>query len=103
MKQKNIQQYREGGNPFSFNESEQLSMSAELVPYGIWEYNLNSGEIIWNENMHLLLGICEGTFKYNLLSFIRFVHPDDWHTIEKIVNSPVQTSRDLSSRFYFRI
>jgi PAS domain S-box-containing protein len=103
MKQKNIQQYREAGNPFSFNESEQLSMSAELVPYGIWEYNLNSGEIIWNENMHLLLGICEGTFKYNLLSFIRFVHPDDWHTIEKIVNSPVQTSRHLSSRFYFRI
>lgn len=103
MKQKNSQQYREERNPFSFNESEQLSMSAELIPYGIWEYNLNSGEIIWNENMHTLLGICEGTFKYNLLSFIQLVHPDDWHTIEKIVSNPVQSSHDLSSRFHFRI
>lgn len=98
-----MQQYRGEKNLFSLNESEQLSMSAELIPYGIWEYTLSNSSIIWNKNMHTILGIGMDSFEYNFLSFIRFVHPDDLHIIEKIVSTPTLTSHGLSSRFHFRV
>lgn len=76
-------------NPFSLSPAQQLQLAADIVPFGIWEYHLSSGHIIWNRSLYKLFGIEKESFNHTLLSFKDMVHPDDKNYIEEIIQDAI--------------
>ena len=45
------------------HSEERLSLALEAAHMARWEWDLQSGEIIWSENFEPLLGLAPGTFE----------------------------------------
>lgn len=72
-------------NPFFFSESQQLQLASDLIPFGIWEYDLHSGYIIWNQPMYNLFGMQQHEFDHTLSSFKELIHPEDRSGVEDVI------------------
>ena len=64
--------------------SERLSLANDASGMGVWDWNLDSGELLFDARMCLLLGISAAGTEVPLLqhtdlttAFSRFLHPDD--------------------------
>ncbi|MBL0883666.1 MAG: PAS domain S-box protein [Chitinophagaceae bacterium] len=76
-------------NPFSFSESQQLQLASDLIPFGVWEYDLLSGFITWNQSMYHLLGVQQDDFDHTLSSFKEIIHPADRPGIEDVIHDAI--------------
>ncbi len=67
---KNIQETLEDTN-------ERLSLALSTGNIGIWEMNLKTLDLLWNDQMYHIFEIEEGVEPHSFEHFIKFVHPDD--------------------------
>lgn len=78
----------------------QLNLSIETGKLGIWETNLATGRLDWNDQMHEIFGLEKEDFDHNIETFYSMVHPDDLDTagqeMSKIADG--QTVRDVQFR-----
>lgn len=70
---------------FSFSELQQLQLASDLIPFGIWEYDLLSGFITWNQPMYHLFGVQKNEFDHTLSSFKEIIHPEDRSGVEDVI------------------
>lgn len=89
-------------NPFSFSELQQLQLASDLIPFGVWEYDLHSGYIIWNQPMYDLLGIQQHEFDHTLSSFKEIIHPEDRSGVEDVIHQAIHHSTK-QKKIIFRI
>lgn len=89
-------------DPFSLSASKQLQMAADLIPFGVWEYDLHSGYIKWNDPLYELLNISKDQFDHTLSCFKAMVHPDDRQGIEDIIQETIHTNAQRN-KFLFRM
>lgn len=57
---------------------ERLQMALRSARMGTWEWNVETGEVHWSEEMEMLLGIPPGTIPRHVSAFENLIHPDDW-------------------------
>jgi PAS domain S-box-containing protein len=57
---------------------ERLRMALRSARMGSWEWNIETGEVYWSEEMELLLGRTPGTTPRHASAFEALVHPEDW-------------------------
>ena len=76
-------------NPFSFSESQQLQLASDLIPFGIWEYDLLSGFITWNQPMYQLFGVQPHEFDHTLSAFKDIIHPEDRSGVEDVIHHAI--------------
>ncbi|PKB15652.1 PAS domain-containing protein [Flavobacterium sp. 5] len=67
------------------NKSQFLSYQAEIISeFGTWEWNFNSSEIIYSDNLYRILGVEPKSFEANQDNFMKFVHPEDVEIVNTI-------------------
>lgn len=68
----------------ALRESEQrLNLALSASSTGMWDWNLQTNEVIWSESMCYLFDIDPQTFDNRLESFFNFIHPEDRKFVEQ--------------------
>ncbi|MEW6209192.1 MAG: PAS domain S-box protein [Acidobacteriota bacterium] len=69
---------------------ERLSLAVDSAGVGTWDWDIETGRIIWGGHHHALFGLAEGQFDGTYEKFERCVHPDDIASL----NEAVEQARD---------
>lgn len=69
-------------------ERSKFSLALEAVDAGRWYWNLETGEIFWDERMYELFGKPKD-FPLNYESFIGMLHPDDREKAKSQINQAI--------------
>ncbi len=64
---------------------EQLRLTLEFNHIGIWDWNMQTQEVIWNDNHYRLLGLEPGVSVASYQLWRDSVHPDDVERVEETV------------------
>jgi PAS domain S-box-containing protein len=56
---------------------QRLELATKSAGLGIWEWNINDGTVIWDNQMHNILGSTPYTFDNTMKGFINFIHTED--------------------------
>lgn len=82
------------------NKSQFLSYQAEILSeFGTWEWNLNTGVIIYSDNLYRILGVEPQSFVAGQENFMKFVHPEDIDKVNSIFDQTL-SDEDLPYSYY---
>lgn len=66
---------------------ERLSLALHASEAGVWDWNLRTDEVVWDENLERMFGLEPGEFDGTLEAYESYVHPDDaeelWSELER--------------------
>jgi PAS domain-containing protein len=78
---------------------ERLRLALEGSKTGTWDWNLATGEVVWDHYMYPLFGHTEGDFAGTLESVIEVIHPDDRAELERQLWAAVEYKTELNITF----
>lgn len=79
----------------ALQESERrLQLALDAGHMGAWEWNLETGAVIWSPGLEALHRVEPGTFGGTLADFKRDIHPDDLPLIEREMARAIETEGD---------
>jgi PAS domain S-box-containing protein len=67
-----------------------LKLATQAAKVGIWDYDCDSKELVWDANMHDLYGYADGEFDGRYRSWINQVHPDDRQRVQQTLDGLLQ-------------
>jgi PAS domain S-box-containing protein len=70
-------------NPRRDSELDRLNLALSSAEMGIWDWDLPTGVIWWDERMHALFGMAPGTFKGSYQDFLGLIHEEDRERIRR--------------------
>ncbi|MCF8331549.1 MAG: PAS domain S-box protein [Bacteroidales bacterium] len=76
-----------------------FSIAVESAGIGVWELNLKTSEIIWNDWMYRLYGIDPDEFQNNIGYWYDKLHPDDYQRVKDELESVATTSDQFNTEF----
>ncbi len=76
-----------------------LELALEGTNTGLWEWNLETDEVIWNETMARLVGMEPGEFAGTVEAFVEQVHPDDRERLQRELTAAIESDDVLKSEF----
>jgi PAS domain S-box-containing protein len=62
---------------------ERLKLAIEGIGLGLWDWNISTGEVFFNENWSTMLGYDPGEIEHHEGTWRKLVHPDDWAEVKK--------------------
>jgi PAS domain S-box-containing protein len=62
-----------------------LRLALEAGRMGVWDWNIETGEVKWSENLEPIHGLRPGTFPGTFEAFRELVHPDDRELVERAI------------------
>jgi PAS domain S-box-containing protein len=74
-------------NDSNFLNVDQWLFALEGSGEGVWEWNLQSNEVIYSKQWKLMLGYSENEFKNSQLEWDKILHPDDKMSVYACMNS----------------
>lgn len=78
---------------------QRLSFALEAADAAVWEVDLESNEIVWDESMEQVVGLDPGSFEGTYDAVADRVHPDDYDdiraTIDKAIEQGGKTRHEL--------
>lgn len=84
----------------AFRESqERLASTLKATRTGLWEWNIQTGQIQWSDNLEALFGLEPGKFDGSLQMFTDRLHPDDRDRVLAAINHAVATGDDYEIEF----
>jgi len=78
---------------------ERFELAVEGANLGVWEWDLESDEVVWTESMERLFGVDPGTFEGTYEAFTEYVHPDDLSRLETEIERTVSTDEPLRTEY----
>jgi len=76
-----------------------LQVSTEAGNIGVWEYLPGEDRLVWDQRMHQLYGIPEGSFSGNFEDWRRNVHPEDIPLAEDAFQEALEGIRPFHVEF----
>lgn len=73
------------------NSNERYKLALEEGAIGIWDYDMESGEIYFSPEFKQFLGYDERLFPNKFDSFMQYVHPDEAHTLVEKIDAFIKT------------
>jgi diguanylate cyclase (GGDEF)-like protein/PAS domain S-box-containing protein len=86
----------------ALQESEErfrIAMNAAQV--GTWDWNIQTGEIVWSETLETLMGLAPGSFDKSLEAVQSMIYPDDRERVMAAIMAAVDTGTDYCIEFRF--
>ena len=80
-------------------QKEQLRLALASARMGMWDWNLRSGEIEWNQEQELLFGLSPGSFDGTASTFTGYIHPDDRPLVLQFVGKMIAEQAILCHQF----
>ncbi|MDO9326682.1 MAG: PAS domain S-box protein [Methanoregula sp.] len=79
--------------------SERLSLALLAGGIGIWELDLVTNGLIWDDPMFQLYGVTRGTFSSTFEAWRAAVHPDDRAQVETELRMAIQGKKEFDNEF----
>lgn len=79
-----------------------LELAVETADAGVWEWDIQSETVLWEDSMETLLGLEPGAFDGTYEAFIERVHPDDRSAVEQTVERAIQQQTGFEREFRLR-
>jgi PAS domain S-box-containing protein len=71
--------------------SDRMSEAERIAGFGVWRWDLATGEVLWSDELHRIYGLPVGDFAGTVDGFISYLHPDDrdpvWAAVEDALKS----------------
>jgi PAS domain S-box-containing protein len=84
----------------ALHESEErLRVTLKASRMGTWDWNIQTGTIIWSENLEEMFGLEPGAFDGSYEMFVSRLHPDDRDRVLSAVQHAVTTGEDYNIDF----
>jgi len=80
-------------------KEERLELATKVNQIGIWELELETGRLEWNDTMFQIFGKDPSTFQYGLSDWSQTVHPDDLERTELAFQESIKTLAPLDIDF----
>lgn len=79
--------------------SERLEIAVSSAKVGIWEWDLLTGKIFWNEQMFDLYNLESINFKGTLTDWMKHLHPDDAVRFDEELHHSIKNKRNHKTSF----
>jgi PAS domain S-box-containing protein len=76
-----------------------LDIALEGTKTGVWEWDLETDEVVWTESMERLFGVAPSTFEGTYDAFAEHVHPDDLPALEREIEQTLATGEPLKTEY----
>jgi two-component sensor histidine kinase/response regulator RpfG family c-di-GMP phosphodiesterase len=84
-------------------ESEQRrSLALAAGSMGAWDWDLTTGQTIWDEGQHAIFGVVPGEFTATPEHFKVLIHPDDWERLQAGLQSLVTSGKPHQAEYRIR-
>lgn len=78
-------------------QSRSLALSAAQA--GVWEWNLETDEVVWHESCERLFGLEPGTFEGTYEAFADRIHPEDLSEVEDSIERSIEGGEPFHTSF----
>jgi len=68
-----------------------LALALEKAEAGLWEWNVDTGDLYWSEELLALLGISPDEFNGSIEAFRSRLHPSDVEQVEDAIDEALET------------
>ncbi|MFM8875972.1 MAG: PAS domain S-box protein, partial [Anaerolineae bacterium] len=79
--------------------TERLDLAARSAHIGIWDWDIQKNEIVWDDQMYALYGLKAGEFGGAYEAWLNGVHPDDREPGNEISAAAVRGEREYDTEF----
>ncbi|MFC4160781.1 PAS domain S-box protein [Chitinimonas lacunae] len=79
--------------------SERLTLATRAVQLGVWDWDLDSQEMVWDDEMYRLHWSTPGSGDNNYEYWAQLVHPDDLARTEALVMAALHDEAEYSTEF----
>jgi PAS domain S-box-containing protein len=80
---------------------EQLSLAMQVAQMGSWDWNIQTGEVVWSANLQHMLGMAPGSFDGRYESVIAMLHPEDRDRVQEAIRRAIEEGEDYHIEFRF--
>ena len=78
---------------------ERLTLATNAMHLGIWDWNIERNDLIWDDSMYLLFEISPTKFSGAYKAFESALHPEDKERVWSEVEACIQEQKDFDSNF----
>ncbi len=78
---------------------ERLRLALEGSQTGTWDWNMRSGQVIWDEYMYPLYGLTKEEFSQTAGAGMKYIHPDDRARVQAATQIALDQKQDLDVGF----
>jgi PAS domain S-box-containing protein len=71
-----------------------FSVAQRFAKFGVWEWNIKTGDLYWSEGIPQLIGFDVGEVETTYQNFIDAVHPDDRSKVEAAIQASIESYKD---------
>ncbi|MFA7316805.1 MAG: PAS domain-containing protein, partial [Sulfuricella sp.] len=82
--------------------AERLKLATEAAGVGVWEYDLASGELVWDDSMFAIYGMDPALFTHVYEAWRNSVLPEDIELAEAVTREAVEQGQPFDSCFRIR-
>jgi len=79
--------------------STRLSLATVAGGVGVWDYNINKKELLWDDQMYLLYGIEKDTFKSPIEARKAGIHPYDIERINNDIKLAISGEKEFNTEY----
>ncbi len=81
------------------NTTQRLTLATQAARIGIWEWNIPSDTLIWDDTMYALFGVTPQEFSGHIEFFLQRLHPDDAERIEQSIRKALEGAQHYQDEF----
>jgi PAS domain S-box-containing protein len=81
------------------SEAERLRLALDAGQMALWEWDLTTGQVIWNDNHYRMLGYEPGSVEPTYQRWAERVHPDDLRAVEQLIRDRIAGGGDYVSEY----
>ncbi len=83
--------------------NKRMSMAADAAHIGVWEWNLESNELIWDDWMHRIYSIPKDEFDDNYSVWANTVHLDDYESVRTKIDNAISNNTEFHAQFRIQL
>jgi PAS domain S-box-containing protein len=81
------------------DSEERLQIASSAASIGIWDWNIRSDEMVWDEQMHRLYGLGNDHDRAPVSSDMEMVHPDDVIPVRELMARALKGTGDFDAEY----
>jgi PAS domain S-box-containing protein len=81
---------------------ERLSLAFAGAQEGVWDWNLETGAVVYSSHWRKMLGYGENEIEPHVSAWERLLHPDDRAVVREVVDGVLRGERDYTVEFRLR-
>ena len=83
--------------------NKRMSMAADAAHIGVWEWDLETNELIWDDWMHRIYSIPKDEFNDHYSVWANTVHIEDFDTVKAHIDQAIDTKSDFHTQFRVQV